>query len=109
MKVGPKVRIGGLFCRLIAHDVALVDYHLRVLSHIVDLISLATRSLNERADLKRQLLFLLIRRNWRRDMESDLPNTGFLCLGGGASNILRLLCSLLDHMTGGRVRHGPEV
>jgi hypothetical protein len=69
MKVGPKVRIGGLFCRLIAHDVALVDYHLRVLSHIVDLISLATRSLNERADLKRQLLFLLIRRTgggtWR--------------------------------------------
>jgi hypothetical protein len=60
MKVGPKARIRELFCRLIARDVALVDYRPRVLSHIVDLISSATQSFNGRADLKRQLFFFLI-------------------------------------------------
>jgi hypothetical protein len=53
-----------------------------------------------------QLLFFLIWRNWRRDTESDLPNSGFLRLGGGSTNILDLLCALLDRMMGGRVRHG---
>jgi hypothetical protein len=42
-------------------------------------------------------------------MESDLPNTGFLRLGGGSTNILRLLCALLDHTMGGRVRHDPKM
>jgi hypothetical protein len=41
-------------------------------------------------------------------MEHDLASIGFRCLRGRSAKILRLLCALLDHTTGGRVRHGPK-
>jgi hypothetical protein len=88
----------------------LIDYGLRVLSHVVDWSSSAAWVLNGGADLKRQLFFFFsIGRNWRGWTEDDLASTGFLCLRGGSANILRLLCELLNRTMGGRVRRGPEI
>jgi hypothetical protein len=66
--------------------------------------------LNGRVDVKRLFFFFLIRRNWRRQMDSDFASMGFLRFGGCTSNILRLLYPPLNHTMGvGCVRHGPVI
>jgi hypothetical protein len=43
-----------------------------------------------------RLLFFLIGRNRRRQVESDLTSVRFLCFGGGSDNILRVFDPLLN-------------